>query len=70
MIGDSDDGYVLDSGDSREIRALFCVGAGLFRRVDLKAWAGLPKLRAGCWALEPSRVRGVGVDMGGAHRKH
>lgn len=40
MIGDSDDGYVLDLGDSRELRSLFCIGAGLFRRADFKAWAG------------------------------
>jgi hypothetical protein len=40
MIGDSDDGYVLDLGDSRESRALFCVGAVLFGRADFKAWGG------------------------------
>jgi hypothetical protein len=40
MIGDSDDGYVLDLGDSREIGALFCIGAGLFRRADFRTWAG------------------------------
>jgi hypothetical protein len=40
MIGDSDEGYVLDLGDSRDLRALFCVGAGLFQRPDFKAWAG------------------------------
>jgi hypothetical protein len=40
MIGDSDDGYVLDLGDSRELSALFCLGAGLFRRADFKTWAG------------------------------
>jgi hypothetical protein len=40
MIGDSDDGYVLDLGDSREPYALFCIGAGLFRRADFGAWAG------------------------------
>lgn len=40
MIGDSDDGYVLDLGDSREIGALFCIGAGLFPRADFKTWAG------------------------------
>jgi len=40
MIGDSDDGYVLDLGDSREPRALLCLGAGLFRRAEFKTWAG------------------------------
>jgi len=40
MIGDMDEGYVLDLGDSRELRALFCIGAELFRRADFKAWAG------------------------------
>jgi hypothetical protein len=40
MIGDSDDGYVLDLGDRRELRAIFCIGAGLFRRADFRAWAG------------------------------
>jgi len=40
MIGDSDDGYVLDLGDSRELRALFCIGAGLFRRAEFRGWAG------------------------------
>jgi hypothetical protein len=40
MIGDSDEGYVLDLGDSRDSRALFCVGAGLFGRADFKAWGG------------------------------
>lgn len=40
MIGDSDEGYVLDLGDSRELRALFCIGAELFQRADFKAWAG------------------------------
>jgi hypothetical protein len=38
MIGDSDDGYVLDLGDSRDRRAIFCIGAGLFRRADFRAW--------------------------------
>lgn len=40
MTGDSDDGYVLDLGDSRELRSLFCVGAGLFRRAEFRTWAG------------------------------
>ena len=40
MIGDSDDGYVLDLGDSREIRALLCVGSELFRRADFAGGAG------------------------------
>lgn len=40
MIGDSDDGYVLDLGDSREIGALFCIGSGLFPRADFKTRAG------------------------------
>jgi hypothetical protein len=40
MIGDSDDGQVLDLGDSRQVRALCCIGAGLFQRADFKAWAG------------------------------
>jgi hypothetical protein len=40
MIGDSDDGYVLDLGDSRELHALFCIGAVLFARADFKAWTG------------------------------
>lgn len=40
MIGDSDDGQVLDLGDSREVRALCCIGAGLFQRADFRAWAG------------------------------
>jgi hypothetical protein len=39
MIGDSDDGYVLDLGDSREMRPLFVVGAVLFGRSDFGAWA-------------------------------
>ena len=56
MIGDSDDGYVLDLGDSREPRALFCVGAGLFRRADFRAWAG-SYAEAGRWLLgRSSRV--------------
>src|SRR5438309_3312589 len=40
MIGDSDDGYVLDLGDSREISSLFCIGAGLLGRANFKKWAG------------------------------
>jgi heparinase II/III-like protein len=40
MIGDSDDGYVLDLGDPHDLRALFSVGAVLFARPDFKAWAG------------------------------
>jgi hypothetical protein len=40
MIGDSDDGYVLDLGDSRELPALFCIGAMLFERADFREWAG------------------------------
>lgn len=40
MIGDSDDGQVLDLGDSREVRALCCIGAGVFQRADFRAWAG------------------------------
>lgn len=40
MIGDSDDGYVLDLGDSRDLRALCCIGAVLFRRADFRTWAG------------------------------
>jgi Heparinase II/III-like protein len=44
MIDDSDDGYVLDLGDSREISALFCIGTGPFRRGDFR---GLPGSCAG-----------------------
>ena len=40
MIGDSDDGYVLDLGDSRETPSLLCIGAGLFGRADFREWAG------------------------------
>jgi hypothetical protein len=50
MIGDSDDGYVLDLGDNRELGALFCIGAGLFRRADFRAWAG-GYAEAGRWVL-------------------
>jgi hypothetical protein len=39
MFGDSDDGYVLDLGDSRQTSALFCIGTALFRRADFSAWA-------------------------------
>ena len=50
MIGDSDDGYVLDLGDSRELRALFCIGAVLFARADFKAWTG-GYAEPACWLL-------------------
>ena len=41
MFGDSDDGYVLDLGDSTDrAAALLSVGASIFRRADFKAWAG------------------------------
>jgi hypothetical protein len=40
MIGDSDDGYVLDLGSKHDLRALFCIGAVLFARADFKARAG------------------------------
>jgi hypothetical protein len=39
MIGDSDDGYVLDLGGPHGLRALFCIGAVLFARPAFKAWA-------------------------------
>lgn len=42
MFGDSDDGYVLDLGDSNpvDVSALLSVGAVLFGRADLNARAG------------------------------
>jgi uncharacterized heparinase superfamily protein len=40
MIGDSDDGYVFDLGDSRDLAGVFCIGAVLFHRKDFKAWGG------------------------------
>lgn len=41
MFGDADDGYVLDLGDDpRNVREWLAVGAVLFDRPDLKAWAG------------------------------
>jgi hypothetical protein len=39
MIGDSDDGYVLDLGSSHAPEAFFCIGATLFARSDFKQWA-------------------------------
>ena len=53
MIGDGDDGYVLDLGDARRCRALFCVGAGLFGRADFKAWARRVR-RSARWLLGAS----------------
>jgi hypothetical protein len=41
MIGDSDDGYVLDLGSTQDIRALFCIGAVVYGRADFKARAGV-----------------------------
>ena len=56
MIGDSDDGQVLDQGDSREVRALCCIGAGLFQRADFRAWAGsYAEAAAGCLAERTER---------------
>jgi hypothetical protein len=40
MIGDSDDGYVLDLGSAKDVRTLFCIGAILYGRADFKGWAG------------------------------
>jgi hypothetical protein len=40
MIGDSDDGYVLDLGGRNDPRVLLGIGAVLFRRPDFKSWAG------------------------------
>jgi hypothetical protein len=41
MFGDCDDGYVLDLGhDPHNIRQWLSVGAALYRRAALKAWAG------------------------------
>ena len=41
MLGDADDAYVLDLGDARgDPRPLCAVGAVLFGRPDMKAWAG------------------------------
>jgi hypothetical protein len=40
MLGDSDDGYVLDLGEGDHLRALFCAGAVLFARRDFRALAG------------------------------
>jgi len=41
MFGDCDDGYVLDLGhDPHNIRQWLSVGAALYRRADMKAWAG------------------------------
>jgi uncharacterized heparinase superfamily protein len=40
MIGDSDDGYVLDLGSTRDMRSLFCIGAVVYGRADFKARAG------------------------------
>jgi hypothetical protein len=40
MIGDGDDGYVLDVGDLRDAGALLCVGAILFARGDFARQAG------------------------------
>jgi len=40
MIGDADDGYVLDLGGRHDLGAIFCIGALLFARSDFKTWAG------------------------------
>ncbi len=41
MVGDADDGYVLDLDDGRrDYRRLSAVAAILFKRSDFKAWAG------------------------------
>jgi len=40
MIGDSDDGYVLDLGGAHDLRALLGIGAILFARADFKAGCG------------------------------
>jgi hypothetical protein len=40
MIGDCDDGYVLDLGRPRDVNGLFCIGSILFARPDFKALAG------------------------------
>ena len=40
MFGDADDGYVLDLGEPRDVRAWLAVGAVVFGRSDFKAWAG------------------------------
>ena len=40
MVGDADDGYVLDMAETgRDLKALFAVGAVLFKRSDFKLWS-------------------------------
>jgi hypothetical protein len=53
MIGDSDDGYVLDLGSTQDIRALFCIGAVVYGRADFKEWAGV-YTEAARWVLGAS----------------
>lgn len=51
MIGDADDGYVLDLGGTRgDFGPLLAVGASLFGRADFKAQAGPPP-EAARWLL-------------------
>ncbi len=41
MVGDADDGYVLDLDDGlRDYRRILAVGAVLFERSDFKSWSG------------------------------
>lgn len=50
MIGDADDGYVLDLDDGqRDYRRILAVGAVLFKRSDFKSWSG--SFSEGAWWL-------------------
>ena len=52
MIGDADDGYVLDLDDGRrDYRYILAVGAVLFERSDFKAWAGGDFSESAYWLL-------------------
>jgi hypothetical protein len=56
MIGDADDGYVLDLGGSERGRELLAVGASLFNRPDFKAQASACPEPA-LWLLGPEGYR-------------
>ena len=63
LMGDSDDGYVLDLGSTcYDFRSLLCMGAVHFNRPDFKVWAG--QYREPCfWLLGPESLRRFnGID--------
>ncbi len=65
MIGDSDDGYVLDLGGRGEVvQSFLCTGAVLFDRADFKERAGSFR-EAAYWLFGPeSRNRFEALDVG------